>query len=89
MFPKSKLRCIDCGNEYGNDEVLYVCPTCGSLLEVVIEPPKVSLKQMAIRPLKVWRYREFLPVDEGDEIISLDEGEPRSTGATSWLGGLA
>lgn len=74
MFPKSKLRCIDCGNEYGNDEVLYVCPTCGSLLEVVIEPPKVSLKQMAIRPLKVWRYREFLPVDEGDEIISLDEG---------------
>ncbi|MDD1766429.1 MAG: threonine synthase [Candidatus Methanomethyliaceae archaeon] len=74
MFPKSKLRCIDCGNEYGNNEILYVCPTCGSLLEVVIEPPKVSLKQMATRPFKVWRYMEFLPVDEGAEIISLQEG---------------
>jgi threonine synthase len=29
---------------------------------------------MARRPLKVWRYMEFLPVDEGAEIISLDEG---------------
>lgn len=74
MFPKSRLRCIDCGKEYGKDEVLYVCPTCGSLLEVVIEPLKVSLKQMARRPLKVWRYVEFLPVDEGAEIISLNEG---------------
>lgn len=74
MFPKSKLRCIDCGKEYGKDEVLYVCPTCGSLLEAVIELPKVSLKQMARRPFKVWRYMEFLPVDEGAEIISLDEG---------------
>ena len=74
LFPKSKLRCIDCGKEYRKDEILYVCPTCGSLLEVVIEPPKVSLKQMAKRPLKVWRYMEFLPVDEGAEIISLDEG---------------
>jgi threonine synthase len=74
LFPKSKLRCIDCGKEYGKDEVLYVCPTCGSLLEAVIELPKVSLKQMARRPFKVWRYMEFLPVDEGAEIISLDEG---------------
>jgi len=74
LFPKSRLRCIDCGKEYGKDEVLYVCPTCGSLLEVVIEPLKVSLKQMARRPLKVWRYVEFLPVDEGAEIISLNEG---------------
>jgi threonine synthase len=74
LFPKSKLRCINCGKEYRNDEILYVCPICGSLLEVVIEPPRLSLKQMAKRPFKVWRYKEFLPVDEGAEIISLGEG---------------
>lgn len=74
MFPKSKLRCIKCKREFGSDEVIYVCRSCGSLLEVVIEPPKVSLDDMADRPLGVWRYEEFLPVEEGSEIVTLREG---------------
>ncbi|MDH5810936.1 MAG: threonine synthase [Candidatus Methanomethylicaceae archaeon] len=74
MFPKSKLRCISCGKEFGSDEIIYVCGSCGSLLEVVIEPPKISLVEMAKRPIGVWRYEEFLPVEEGSEIITLREG---------------
>lgn len=74
MFPKSKLRCIGCGKEYSSDEIIYVCKSCGALLEVVIELQKVSFDEIAKRPLGVWRYEEFLPVEEGSEIISLREG---------------
>jgi threonine synthase len=65
---------MGCGKEYGNREILYTCPSCGALLEVVIKPPRIALAQMAQRPLGVWKYREFLSVDEGQEIVSLDEG---------------
>lgn len=65
---------MGCGKEYGDREILYTCPSCGSLLEIIISPPLVSLAQMAERPLGVWRYREFLSIERGTEIISLDEG---------------
>lgn len=74
MFPESKLRCIGCGKEYKKDEVIYVCQNCGSLLEVIIEAPKISLREMSKREFGVWRYEEFLPIEEGSEIITLKEG---------------
>ena len=89
MFPKSKLRCIGCGKEYSSDEIIYVCKSCGALLEVVIELQKVSFDEIAKRPLGVWRYEEFLPVEEGSEIISLREGGTplyRCDRLTKWAG---
>jgi len=74
LFPKSLIRCMGCGREYGNNEIIYKCQNCGSLLEVIIEPPKATLAEMSKRPIGVWRYREFLPVDEGAEVVSLQEG---------------
>ena len=65
---------MKCNREYGSEEILYSCPNCGSLLEVIIDTPTTSLEQMSKRPLGVWRYLEFLPAGEGTEIVSLEEG---------------
>lgn len=74
MCPKSKLKCINCGKEYDSNEIIYVCRNCNSLLEVVIEVPKISLKDVREREFGVWRYREFIPIEEGCEIVTLREG---------------
>jgi threonine synthase len=65
---------MGCGKEYGREEIIYTCPSCGSLLEVLVEPPKVSRDTFQARPMGVWRYLEFLPLEEGMELVSLDEG---------------
>jgi threonine synthase len=69
-----KLKCINCGAEYRDDEIVYVCRKCNSLLDVVMEIPKVSLNEFKKREFGIWRYREFLPIEEGCEIITLKEG---------------
>jgi len=65
---------MKCHKEYDASQIVYTCTGCGALLEVVIEPPKVTLEEMAKRQLRVWRYREFLPIARETPIISLDEG---------------
>lgn len=74
MYPKSKLKCISCGKEYDSNEIVYVCKSCNSLLEVVTEVPKLSLKDLEKREFGVWRYREFIPIENDREIVTLKEG---------------
>lgn len=74
MCPKSRLKCINCSKEYRSDEIIYICRNCNSLLEVLIDVPKISLKEMAKREFGVWRYREFIPIEDNCEIITLREG---------------
>ncbi|MCS7098492.1 MAG: threonine synthase [Candidatus Methanomethyliaceae archaeon] len=74
MYPKSRLKCINCGKEFGSDEIVYVCRNCNSLLEVLIDIPRISLKEMAKREFSVWRYREFIPIEEDCEVVTLREG---------------
>ena len=31
------IRCVSCGEEYEDDEVIYNCEKCGSVLEVEVE----------------------------------------------------
>ncbi|MBO8183499.1 MAG: threonine synthase [Archaeoglobus sp.] len=65
------LKCIDCGEEYDND-ALYTCPNCGSLLEVKLSPDiEVDFKLDGIN-LRVWKYASLLPVKIRP--ISLNEG---------------
>lgn len=66
------IRCISCGAEYGLEEVIYTCRECDSILEVVMEPD-VSKDIFECRKNTMWKYKEFMPVDES-KIISLDEG---------------
>lgn len=69
-----RLRCIDCNAEFGHDEVIYSCSECGGLLEVCMDAPKATFDDFSKRSFGVWRYREFIPIEEGAEIVTLDEG---------------
>ena len=66
------MKCISCGEQYALDEIIYTCRTCGSTLEV-ISIPDVSKDIFECRKSTMWKYKEFMPVDES-KIVSLEEG---------------
>jgi threonine synthase len=82
-------RCItlDCRAEYNIDERLYVCSCCGGLLDIERSDP-VAIDPTSLRNLwrqrlssiesrdrsGVWRFREFLPFEDGTAVVSLGEG---------------
>jgi threonine synthase len=81
--------CIDpkCGRRFDLNERLYVCPSCGGLLDVafaVVTPIDVkALRALWTNRLAsfdtqdrsgVWRYRELLPFAAGTPIVTLAEG---------------
>ena len=80
-------RCINCENEFGLDERLYVCSRCGDLLDIERSAtPLASVEELRASWLArrksgdvrdrsgVWRFREFLPFAPDVEIVSLSEG---------------
>ncbi|HTX61622.1 MAG TPA: threonine synthase, partial [Methanobacterium sp.] len=66
------IRCISCGAEYDLNDVIYTCRECGSILEVLIDS-QVSKDVFRCRKSTMWKYKEFMPVDDS-KIISLEEG---------------
>ena len=66
------IRCISCGAEYALDEIIYTCKECGSILEVECSPD-VSKDVFSCRKSTMWKYKEFMPVDQS-KIVSLEEG---------------
>lgn len=66
------IKCISCGAEYHLNDIIYTCKDCGSILEVICEP-KVSKNIFECRKSTMWKYKEYMPVDEA-KIISLQEG---------------
>lgn len=66
------MKCISCGEQYALDEIIYTCRTCGSTLEV-ISIPDVSKDIFECRKSTMWKYKEFMPIDES-KIVSLEEG---------------
>lgn len=67
------MKCISCGEEYNIDEIIYTCKKCDSTLEVVSSHPNVTKDIFNCRKSTMWKYKEFLPVDE-TKIVSLEEG---------------
>jgi threonine synthase len=81
-------RCIEplCQTNYGIDELLYVCPKCGGLIDIErstgLSDPKALLALWRERRTSfdmpdrsgVWRFRELLPFPENSPIVSLEEG---------------
>ena len=69
-----KLQCFECQRGFPVQEAGFRCKTCGGLLEVRFdltgkrEPPWNS------RQLSVWKYRELLPIEKEESIVSLAEG---------------
>lgn len=66
------MKCITCGEVYDINEIIYTCDKCGSTLEVVCKAD-VSKDVFQCRKSTMWKYKEFMPVDE-TKIVSLEEG---------------
>ncbi|MEP7081063.1 MAG: threonine synthase [Ginsengibacter sp.] len=69
------LECSNCGKIY-DPHVLQTFATCCdqpllAKYDLSKAPAKIVLKD---RPLNMWRYREFLPVLDNENIVSLNEG---------------
>lgn len=70
-----EVRCWECGRKI-KDEWLSTCPTCDGLLTIDLDLEKLKELQpfdLRNKPLSVWRYAPFLPVEE-ENAISLQEG---------------
>ena len=69
------VRCFACNLGHDPRTLLTVCTRCGLPLRVDYDLPAIRLRlsDLAGRPPTLWRYREVLPLEEGDE-ISLAEG---------------
>ncbi|WP_028298394.1 threonine synthase [Olivibacter sitiensis] len=74
----SHLKCPACGTRYEVDLVQTVCRVgeCGSTLYAKYNLPSgLSAKELLKgRPANMWRYHEFLPVLQGECVVSLGEG---------------
>jgi threonine synthase len=72
------LECGLCGLEYEARRLHNLCTACGKplLVRYDLERVKMFLKKesLAARRPDMWRYREVLPVEDDDNIISLGEG---------------
>ena len=69
------VRCFDCDLAHDPKTLLTVCTRCGMPLRVDYDLAAVRMRlgDVATRPPTLWRYRELLPLCEGDE-TSLTEG---------------
>jgi threonine synthase len=72
------IKCIGCGAEYPVNEIIYNCEMCGDLLEVQVDEKalkkKIETEEWRLRPISVWKYKEFLPVFDETKIVTLREG---------------
>jgi len=72
------LECGLCGLEHEARRLHNVCRACGKplLVRYDLERAKMMLtkESLAARRPDLWRYREVLPVDDENNIISLGEG---------------
>src|SRR5690349_1454192 len=71
----SGVTCFACGRTHDPRTLLTVCQQCGLPLRVDYDLAsiKLELADLRDRPPTLWRYREVLPLEEGDE-TSLAEG---------------
>ena len=67
--------CFACGTAHDPGTLLGVCTVCAMPLRIDYDIPaiRLTLADVAGRPPTLWRYRELLPLREGDE-VSLAEG---------------
>jgi len=67
-------KCIRCNAEYTPQEIVYTCPKCDGLLEIIYDWSDLSISRKDFEgiPLSVWKYKALLPVER--EPISTNEG---------------
>ena len=72
------LECALCGLRHGAGVLQNLCITCGKPLLVRYDLEKaaqtLTKESLRTRESNLWRYREVLPVENEDNIVSLGEG---------------
>jgi threonine synthase len=71
------LECSDCGTTATADGLPTVCPTCGRPF-LVRYPDRIhpTTERAEVRRRHgMWRFRSFLPLSEGEEPVTLGEGD--------------
>lgn len=73
----SHLECSRCEEKYEPRKIHHLCIECGAPLLVRYRIAEVAASvckgDLRNRPASLWRYREFLPLDAEDVIVSLGE----------------
>jgi threonine synthase len=74
----SHLECVECGKVFSKDSIYTLCdePECKSILSAKynFEKNSITKEDLKNRPSTLWRYKEFLPVLDEANIVSLGEG---------------
>jgi threonine synthase len=72
------IECTVCGHRHEPRQLLTVCAKCGQMLAVRYDLPRVaaavSKDQLRARPPGMYRFRELLPLEAGEEPVTLGEG---------------
>ncbi len=77
-FKKAKLVCSSCGKPFPWESLTQRCSQCDEPLEIHFDLNKnrfLNTKQvLEARPFNIWKYKEFLPFESYDHIVTLWEG---------------
>jgi len=72
------IECTVCGRHHAPAGLLTVCVACGQMLAVRYDLPSVaaavSKDELGRRPPGMYRFRELLPLEDGEEPVTLGEG---------------
>ena len=76
----SHIECTSCEKTFSKDQILKLCPAddCGKVLfpkyDLNVDKSRKSIDDLKNREPNMWRYKEFLPVNFEENIITLGEG---------------
>ena len=72
------VECTVCGRRHTAGGLLTVCVECGQMLAVRYDLPRVAAAigkdELRRRPPGMYRFRELLPLADGEEPVTLGEG---------------
>ncbi len=72
------LECTECGKKFSAEKVQTICEECDAPLFARYDLGRINnsvrRENLRSRYPSMWRYREFLPVKEDENIVSLGEG---------------
>lgn len=72
------LECANCGRNYEANKLHNLCVECGKPLLVRYDLQRaaetLTKENLKSRPENLWRYREVLPVESDENIVSFGEG---------------
>lgn len=77
MFAKN-LQCVSCGAVY-EPGIATKCPKCGGIMEVRYDYSGLDIDRAfeaprGATPAGIWRFRDFLPLEDEANIVTLGEG---------------